>query len=411
MSKSKRGSGKAKGAGKSRKAATARRTVPSSRTYTVFLGLQFQSDRYDRSDLVSVVENAADIAQADLQRSYPGVSIQVEHQLQLGESINSQIISLVKGAAAAVFEVSDKNPNVYFEMGLAYASLVTEPLLLFNQKAAKSVGIASDVRDILRLEYPDGGVGRVEGRIAQHIKKVIRCQIEQEQRGDAWADLRRVWSGGSRGRQVTIVCPELPPSYQPKYAKKGSPEFVHLARFGDVDALVEVLTLLPKLIPNVEAKYVTATELQRKDRQGDVIVLGGPDFNAFADELLGGQSFPFVYRDRGRETALCEEATGREFRLGKNRGRVAHDYGLFARFPNPLNRRNIVIMIGGLQTFGVLGAVHAFGMSSLGKRNVKRVVKRCSGTPKFATIVPVHVSGGQPSKSDIDTSTFHTYPW
>ncbi|MDD9823958.1 MAG: hypothetical protein OXU43_02130 [Gammaproteobacteria bacterium] len=391
--------------------ATSRPRVPSSRTYTVFLGLQFRSKKYDRSDIVSAVERAAEMAQDDLQRTHPGVSIKVRHQANPGEPINSQIISLVKNAAAAIFEVSEENSNVYFEMGLAYASLVTKPLLLFKKQESQKVRIASDVQDILRLEYLDGGSDQMVGRIAQHIKKLIRGQIKQEQRQDAWADLRKIWSGSSRSQQTTIICPELPPSYQPKYAKPDSPEFVNLARFGDLDALVEVLTLLPQLAPNMETKYVTAQELQQRDRQGNVIVIGGPDFNSFAKDLLDRQSFPFTYRNQKKKIALYERTTKKGFQLQKNRKYVTHDYGLFARFPNPLNRQNVVIMIGGLQTFGVLGSVHAFGMNSIGKKNVKRVMKHCSGTLQFAVLVPVNVSGGQSSKSDIDMSTFHLHPW
>lgn len=384
---------------------------PSARTYTVFLGLQFESNRYDRSDIVSTVENAVEMAQADLQRSYPGINLQVEHRLQPGAPINAQVISMVKNAAAVIFEVSEKNPNVYFEMGLAYASLGIKPLLLFNKKASKEVSIASDVRDILRLDYPDGRVQQVEGRIAQHIKRLIKKQITLEAKGDAWDDLRKIWSGRLSTRQITIVCPELPPNYQPKYARTGSPEFLYLARFGDLDALVEVLTLLPKLFPDAEAKYVTSKEVQRKDRQGNLIVVGGPDFNDLTADLLESQSLPFEYREKGKDTVIYEVASGREFPLIRKKGRVCQDYGVFARFPNPLNKRNTVIMIGGLQTFGVLGAVQAFGMNAAGRKNVKRVMKRCSGSLRFVTLIPVEVSGGQPSRSDIDTSAFHQYPW
>jgi len=391
--------------------ATNRLRIPSSRIYTVFLGLQFRSKKYDRSDIVSAVECAAEMAQYDLQRTHPGASVRVIHQATPGEPINSQIISLVKNATAAIFEISEENSNVYFEMGLAYASLVTKPLLLFKKQKSQKVRIASDVQDILRLEYLERESDQMIGRIAKHIKKLIRDQIKQEQRQDAWANLRKIWSGNSQSRQVTIICPELPPSYQPKYAKPGSPEFVNLARFGDLDALVEVLTLLPQLAPNMEIKYVTAQELQQRDHQGNVIVIGGPDFNSFAKVLLDGQSFPFTYRNQKGKIALYERTTKKEFQLQKSRKCVTHDYGLFARFPNPLNRQNVVIMIGGLQTFGVLGSVHAFGMSSIGKKNVKRVMKNCSETLQFAVLVPVNVSGGQSSKSDIDMSTFHLHPW
>lgn len=384
----------------------------SGRTYTVFLGLQFESKHYDKSDIVSTVERAVEMAQDDLRHLFPGVTLQVEYRLKVGETINAQIISTVKNATAAVFEVSEKNPNVYFEMGVAYSSLVTRPLLLFNKRAAKEVSVASDVRDILRLEYPNGKIHQVEGRIAEHVKKLIRKHIEKEARGDAWQDLRRIWCGkGSSSPQLTIVCPELPPSYQPKFARKGSLEFVNLAHFGDLDALVELLTLLPKLFPNTEPKYVTSAELQRRDRGGDLVVIGGPDFNQFTAELVQALPLPFTYRQRRGTTVFRDSGTDREYDLQLQRKQVCRDYGLFARFPNPLNSRNTVIMIGGLQTFGVLGAVKAFGMTAAGRKNARRRADRCPGSPLFAVLIPVVVAGGQPSISDIDLSTLRLYPW
>lgn len=385
--------------------------TPSPRTYTVFLGYQFKSDMYDRSGIISAFEDAVKIAEGDLQKSYPSVTLKPEHQFNLGEPINAQINSIVKNAAVAVFELSDGNRNVYFEMGLAMASRVHKPLILVNKKSdRKNVSIASDVKDIVHLSYK-GDLDSVVGNIARHIQKQIKSQITRDAKGDEWDGHRKVWFGGTSPREVTIVCPELPPSYQPKYAKDDSPEFVNLAHFGDLDALVEVLTLLPKLLPNTVVKYITSEEVQRKDKNGTLIVIGGPDFNTLTEMLLEDLSFPFKYRQKSGETIFYEVDTKQEFNIQKRGKGALNDYGLFARFPNPWNKSKAIIMIGGLQTFGVLGAVQAFAMSTIGKRNVKKVLRRCADPLHFATLVPVKVSAGQPSISTVDLKTFHTHPW
>lgn len=393
---------------KAKKKASRRRSI---RTYAVFLGLQFKSKKYCTGDIVDTVQRAARMAEGDLQGFLPGIRLQVQHHLEPGTTINAQIISMVRNAAAVVLEVSDRNPNVYFEMGLAHTSPETRPLILCNKDATKDVLIASDVRDVVRLNYPDGDVSSVDGSIARHIRKVIKKQIQQEIKGDEWARLKRIWSGGTSTRQITVVCPELPRSYRPKYAAKTSSEFVNLARFGDLDALVEVLTLLPKLFPNAEVKYVTSEEVQRPDKQGNLIVIGGPDFNTVAEELLEEEKFPFEYCTKDGKSSFRVAGTNLCLSLNTRKGRVCQDYGLFARFPNPLNKRNTVVMIGGLQTFGVLGAAQAFGMNASGKRNTNKVMQHCSGTPRFAVLIPVTVSSGQPSYNNIDTSTLRTYPW
>lgn len=384
------------------------------RTYSVFLGLQFQSSQYDRSDIVAAVQSAVTMAQTDIQKTHPNVTLRLEHSLlKLGEPVNTQIVSLVRNAITAVFEVSEQNPNVYFEMGMAYASLVSEPVLLFNKKAARKVLIASDVRDLMRLDYPAGGVDQVDGQLARHIKRVVQAQLvaEENQAKDPWSDLRQIWAQGSSARSVTIVCPTLPREYQPKYAKRGSPEFINLARFGDLDALVEVITLLTNLFPNRHVKYVTSDEVQATDRRGNIVVIGGPDFNSLTHEILRERAFPFAYRETSQAPLLRHVSTGDEFPLKTRSQKVVQDYGLFARFPNPLNARAAVIMIGGLQTCGVLGAVMAFGMNATARRNAKKIVQHCSGSPRFAVLIPVTVSGSQPSTSAFDPETLQTYPW
>lgn len=368
---------------------------------------------YAQTEVVSAVSEAVDMAEGDLQRRAPGVQLTLEYRaLKLGESLGKQIIDLVRNSSAAVFEVSEENPNVYFEMGLAYTSRVTRPLLLFNQRAAKKVLIASDVREFLRLHYRQGNLRSKVGPIAEHIRKEIEQKIAQEARADIWSDLRRVWSGSVSTTRISVVCPELPPAYRPRFARRSSPEFVDLARYGDLDTLVEVLSLLPKLFPTAEVRHQTAAKITSSDRAENLVVVGGPDFNRLTAELMRPRDFPFKYRLRTRKWALVESSTGREFPLEVTAtGRVTEDYGLFARFPNPFNRRNAVVMIGGLQTFGVLAAAQAFGPSTTGRANARKVTRRCVGTPRFAVIVPVTVSGSQLSAGQIDTTAFHPYPW
>ena len=383
------------------------------RTFTVFLGLQFTSDHYDRADVISTVESAVQIAEGDLQKRFPHVSLITKHAAsKLGEPLNRQIIQMVRGASAGVFEVSDGNPNVYFELGLAYQSGIRKPVLLFTKKTASELSVASDVYDLFRLEYVTGQADAVMGRMAKHIKEEIERLIDQESRADTWHALRQIWSGVAGAKNVTIVCPELPKSYQPKYARRGSPEFVNLARYGDLDSLAGVLGVLPKLAPDAEVKHITCGEIQQHDRESNLIVIGGPDFNSLAEELLAEGGFPFEYSSDRRRSWFCHVSSKHAFHLEKGPGgRVLKDYGLIARFPNPLDSRNTVVMFGGLQTFGVLGAVRAVAMTQAGKRNAAKISARCGGSCYFAILIPVRVAGGQPSSADVDMKTFHLYPW
>ena len=145
----------------------------------MFLGLQFRSKLYDRSDLVSAVQGAVEMAEVDLQKRYPGIRVSLKHEeTKLGEPLNKKIVEQVRNASAAIFEVSDANPNVYFEMGLAYSSGWLKPVILYNKRAQGKIAVASDVRDLLRLQYTSGNLKDRDGHIAKHIKEQIRKREE-----------------------------------------------------------------------------------------------------------------------------------------------------------------------------------------------------------------------------------------
>ena len=63
-------------------------------------------------------------------------------------------------------------------------------------------------------------------------------------------------------------------------------------------------------------------------------------------------------------------------------------------------------MIGGLQTFGVLGA---FTMNVAGKENAKKIIKYTSGDCYFAVLIPVYVIRSQSCDSIVDKKLLKIY--
>lgn len=383
------------------------------RVIGVFLGYQFQSKYFQRSDMLASIEAAVRLAEEDLSNHWPGIRLEMIHEASHpGVALSRQIIDMVRDAAVGIFEVSDNNGNVFFELGLAYGTGKTEPIILVNRGATSKIKIPSDIREFFRLEYQNKRIASIKATIAQHIRIQVDRKLKQESRADTWHDLKAVWAGNNRIRNVTVVCPELPRNYRPRYAHPDSPEYVNLARFGDADALVELLAVLPKLFPDSEVKHITAGEMQRHDLSGNLIVIGGPDFNPITRKLFADQDIPFTYCSSESAVYFKDSTDGAKYELVANKqGRVHKDYGFFARFPNPLNTGNFIIMIGGLQTYGVLGAVRLFGMNAAGRRNAKTVLSRCSGNPKFCALTPIRVVDSQPTLGHLDRAAIRTYPW
>ncbi len=379
---------------------------PHRKTYSVFLGYQFKSTKsyYTQTEIRKVLKNTVRLAQQKLQISYPGVKLKLDDRVtRFGRPVNAQIVKMVKRASAGAFEMSERNPNVYFEMGLAYGRKVSQPILLLNKRADKRNVVASDVKDLFRLHYRDKKLANYQEEMASHIVTTVGHKIYESR-----YDLRRIW--GVSGQRVKIVCPTLTREYIPLHSLKDSSEFVKFTRYGDGDALVKVLTLVRTLFPNVNADYVLSKEINDAYRE-DLIIIGGPDFNAVAKEFMKESKCPIQYRKiKGDKAAFMHRLLQRKYFLSSKIGKH-EDYGLFARFPNPFNRSKVVIIIGGLGTWGVLGAVEAFENNANGRENLRAIIDEISENPHFAVLIPVRAVHLHTPLPKIDHETLCKPPW
>jgi hypothetical protein len=112
----------------------------------VFLGYQFRSYMYPQVELLNAVQQAVTLANGDLLQS--GISLRLERVgAEEGIHIQCEICQTIRRAEVCLFEVSDHNPNVLFELGLAVGK---EVILL---KSLKSAQLPSDLAGIKYLAY------------------------------------------------------------------------------------------------------------------------------------------------------------------------------------------------------------------------------------------------------------------
>lgn len=378
------------------------------RNYRVFLGYQFKSRYYKTKLLEQTVQEAVDDAKRILNRKYSGIELELKLRGRLGKPLNSEILRMVRHSAVTIFELSNKNMNVYFEFGLATAYQSSTPMLIINRQRNREKLVGSDVRDLIREPYSKGNIPRLKGVIRDHIVQEIKRIIQKKNQEDAWVNLRRLWGGDIKRERIIVVCGELTGTFKPKQANRKSHEHVNLSRYADQDALVETLKLLPKLFPDTEVEYYTSKELPHSKRRNNLIVIGGPDFNQLTKDLINNINLPFQYRIHGSETCFYDKQNRARFEIEKKRGQIIKDFGLFAHFSNPLNRNTSVIMIGGLQTFGVLGAIMAFAMNKNGKNNTKKILKQNQRGKNFVVLIPVKVLNAQPADSNIDMNSYRS---
>ena len=75
-------------------------------------------------------------------------------------------------------------------------------------------------------------------------------------------------------------------------------------------------------------------------------------------------------------------------------GNMSVDYGYFGRFPNPLNPKSRVVIVHGIHTFGVLGAVLSFSDRNRSENTVRNLVRKIGSTQFFESILTVEVVKG-----------------
>lgn len=379
-----------------------RRLRPGARRLSVFCGYQFDSAHFGRAEFLALLQDAVSIAEKDLTATIGPIALKLEHVADCGQPLNGQIMRIVRNAHAGVFELSDSNPNVYFELGLGLASRLKRPLLLHNSKAASPV--ASDVRDLVRRKYENGKLHQILGTVAQSIRSQLELFVRSRQRHDRSSQLSALWNLPDKPDSVLIVCPQLPRRYQPRYSGPHSPPFINLERAGDLDAFAEILTLLPAIAPGCKVKYLTWRKARREELRGHLIVVGGPDYNGILREFTKLIDLPYKFGTRSGRRCIVEQKGSCIFPLERSTSTVTRDYGLFCRVRNPLNPEATAVLVGGIETYGVLGAVLAFGQTTMGEKNARRVLDNTRGDD-FAVIVPVNVAGRQAAYGKIDLAT------
>ncbi len=122
------------------------------------------------------------------------------------------------------------------------------------------------------------------------------------------------------------------------------------------------------------------------------VVVGGPGFvgtpnNHFALEILRARQLELSY------TPGEVSFRGRTWHWDVDGERLRADVGVFARLQSPLDENVTLILLQGLQTRGVFGALRAFGLSETAAPNHK-LVRRIAGDCDFVAVFRVPVVAG-----------------
>lgn len=132
----------------------AKRRQAKSKVFIVF-GYQFESQYYDSSELRKNISARLSRLQ-NLFSDLDGLDFSLEFRPLkggLGKHVFEDILVDIASADIAIFEVSDQNPNVFLEMGVALSHGV--PIIPLRHKDSKR--IPSDISGLMWVMYDDNG--------------------------------------------------------------------------------------------------------------------------------------------------------------------------------------------------------------------------------------------------------------
>lgn len=245
------------------------------------------------------------------------------------------------------------NPNVMYEIG--YGMALEKPVLVIRRNTQPPP--PSDIQDLLAGSYES--LDEIPTKFLEQTSVMVAETIIGASVQDTriTSVLEKIWFPRDT-TSIAIVC--APEPEQSHFADRRDPNFVRIDRFDDRDAIVELTAFFAKRYPEARVARYLCEELPPEDLGGNLVVLGGPGFeagegNSVARELMRSLSSAVEYPDS--EDAMVWD--GGEARLTEKDGEgcVVVDWGSVMAAPNPENPTRRVVLLHGTNTYGTMGAV------------------------------------------------------
>ncbi|MGI9001006.1 MAG: hypothetical protein ACR2GH_05005 [Pseudonocardia sp.] len=359
----------------------------------LFVGLQFSSRFFSRIAFQSYVDEAVSILNRELLDQGNRAKARVQYKLtdiDSGGRLRDFLSAQIDESDVCVFELSDRNANVLFELGYAYARQKKIVYLVHEDIPLES--LPSDLEGTFYRRYGQDNLGII---IADELRTKVLNLISEQISQASFFDLKDALS-------VNIVCPEIPLKFRIKYAERFAKDYLYKAKFGDSDTLGEIQTHLVRTFPKIRIKEYVSTEIPRDIFSEPLICIGGPGWNSVTRNILDYFSVPIKYGDYSdavQDFFIRETLRNQEWRTIFSNDKVIRDVGVLGRLPNVQSRTDIYL-IHGIQTLGVLGTARSIIEEEHRQANLK-ILQETLGEDKryFVALLTSGVIEGNPSPS------------
>lgn len=364
-----------------------------SKTISIFAAYKFISKYYKKDKLEDTIGKAIKNTEKILQKKFNGLKLEFikQNEVTTGDYIGEFVKNCLTKAMINIFEISDKSPNVEFEVGFSLAV----SRFKFTKTGGYDIYIQSNqlnARDAISDML--GQFITIYVNHSDEKKKYtsLRKQLESELHNkiinllDDEKFLKSlVWK--MQGESVNVVYPSIPLEDQKKFNL-----FPSLGGEGDFNTVYETSMFLSGTL-NCKVSYFPFNTLTTKHDLYDnhIVVIGGPSYNGLAERLMAEYDLPFQYkwdRNQNNEDYLEDKISRKTYHSKKDKSKkeVIRDYGIFAVLPSNHKDGKTIILISGITTLGVLGASRVFA-GSQSYENSKLIINNLGLESYFVVLV------------------------
>ena len=215
------------------------------------------------------------------------------------------------------------------------------------------------------------------------------------------------------GAPITVICSELSMSNRVKLGPLSdvdNPNYTRLYSYGDLDALVELLSYLHSSNPDSSINFRLASQVSSEELANHIVLLGGIAWNDVTRRLNASANLPV------RQVQSERIHSGEVFELDGNSdhrrqflprwqdddpgtlerpGVLLEDVAMLARLPNPYNVLRTLTYCNGIHSRGVLGAVRCLTHKGVRDENESYLAETFFDSDRFVILMRVRVMGSE----------------
>jgi nucleoside 2-deoxyribosyltransferase len=148
--------------------------MEQSLAVAITLCYQFESEYYKKSQLKSCISRATEEAEELIEDNINMVFEDIENA-NLGNMIHENITNSIRKSHIVIFELSDVNPNVLYELGIA--SGLQKPIIIIREENSKEE-LPSDINQLIYLTYNKEKLDRFHHELANTIVRIYNSYDE-----------------------------------------------------------------------------------------------------------------------------------------------------------------------------------------------------------------------------------------